>query len=553
MRSPVLRRFDTLTPSSPIAALCGRARARVLCTGLLLCTALLLCSLSTGCAAENDAAPLAAAGPGADDTFRGAVSFEDPKLTLAPGETATYTVSASPLGRYLVRFSLLGDVSDGSVDQSEAFTSNEGRVLVRLTAPRTVDALGAKLTFRAAIGETQTDLQLRVAGPASPSLVIAPDYRGGRATNGFTALALTNTSCADQTDLFAPDVVGERFDSANTPAVAPRIVALPLEQPLTVIVRSGAQVSGCADVAPLAASEARTVAVRMYDVPANLDALDADLVLTAQSAAHQQLDDAESAGVSRFTGGAADDAQWLLDGMAMRAAAATAFATARKTGGWDAKLALRFEGAAAVRVRLAALLASARRESFEFFRGRLSHTGGVAALVATGALGGTALGAGFGAVSAPVLRVEAGTDELVGGFSLGWSPRTFLHTLTERSVAASSSTVVDQLVLAAGCSEISATLTGTTTTEPFAGCDSSCAAGLCRATVEASWEAFALQPEQATLAVAFSGRAQLDEAANVTGLEGTFVGSPDQKTASGALFEGTALATPTAALPPLLE
>src|SRR5947208_3235585 len=93
--------------------------------------ALAVCALA-GCAAE-DVGDLEPAPPSGSHAT---LAFPDPgTLELAPGEMRLVSVDAAPPARYEVRFALLGDALDASLDQSTVIADASGRATVRLHAP----------------------------------------------------------------------------------------------------------------------------------------------------------------------------------------------------------------------------------------------------------------------------------------------------------------------------------------------------------------------------------------------------------------------------------
>ena len=63
------------------------------------------------------------------------LQFGSESVELNPGESRTLTVRATPPGTYQIRFALLGDAEDASLDRTAAVSEPDGTTQVQLTAP----------------------------------------------------------------------------------------------------------------------------------------------------------------------------------------------------------------------------------------------------------------------------------------------------------------------------------------------------------------------------------------------------------------------------------
>ncbi|HOU93226.1 MAG TPA: hypothetical protein PLU22_19375, partial [Polyangiaceae bacterium] len=87
-------------------------------------------------AAADSAAPVETAVPEAPaGPVATGASFAVGALVMAPGEAREIAVRIVPPGRHRVRFALLGDSLDASLDRTEVDTDDDGSAVVGITAP----------------------------------------------------------------------------------------------------------------------------------------------------------------------------------------------------------------------------------------------------------------------------------------------------------------------------------------------------------------------------------------------------------------------------------
>jgi hypothetical protein len=97
-------------------------------------------------------------------------------LKLTPGETRELELNADPPpGVYRVRFTLLGDAENASLDRSEADTDPTGRTVVRLTAP----THATLFSLRASVGQSvSASAAVSVSASGFANLAVVPNYTG---------------------------------------------------------------------------------------------------------------------------------------------------------------------------------------------------------------------------------------------------------------------------------------------------------------------------------------------------------------------------------------
>jgi hypothetical protein len=337
---------------------------------------------------------------------------------------------------------------------------------------------------------------------------------------------------------------------------APLVLAkVPVHLDLTITVRAGHYIGGCANVPALSEGEGNQVLVSASDRPLNLGATELSLSLGANDP-HPAFDKLNQAGASlaesALLGDAKNDVEALLDEMrdATPAADRDAFSDARTLNGWDSALENAFGKTATRRLRdpaqrwlTAGLLAL---DAPDALLGELTSRGSGASFTPTTVGTANASSAGFPGSYEASWSADS-NDTLLLGMDLSWEPSRLVTALavapailefpdaTNAELALARSvdcTQVGQLLTAYGVSPGSA---------PFAGCDESCAASLCRDAVAAAWARAqdSSGSAKATLRITASGRAQVGDEAQATQLDGSWLGElrsdGDTALVSGAL------------------
>lgn len=478
-------------------------------------------------------------------------SFALGALVMAPGEAREITVRIVPPGRHRVRFALLGDSLDASLDRTEVDTDDDGNAVVGITAP--TNATSAEFRVRASVGEdVAAELAVTVTSSATGTLTVSPAYTGARTVKFWVASAHPTTACADLAGVPPADgdIVSEAAFGYDP------VLSVPAGRALAVSLRGEEKIAGCLEVPPLAAHEIAAVTVPLSDVPLRLagTALRLTLDLAAITPSWRVLLAPAAAAVSSaFAGAADDDVDALLDAM-LEVAPARApdadFATARTSGGWDGALhgyvALR-GGNRLLRDALERWLldGAAGLESSGALVGTVTPVAGVdgkADFVAESFGEHAASAAGWPESTLVSWQAEPG-DRLLLGLRIPWTPAELLlalgaeAALADHPAAASVAQALDEVV---DCAALGADLQ-VRALGSMGSCDASCAADVCVLALDALWRRAATDTEPVTASVELSATAAaaVDARARPVGCEGTWTGQillgDEAATGSGAI------------------
>jgi len=496
------------------------------------------CLACAGCGGDEEAGGQGGTGGVAGATSGPTALSFDPNetLTLVPGEVRSVAVVATPPGQYLVRFALLGDAKDAALDKSEAATDASGRVEVAVTAPSSARTF----SLRASAGEkVSTSLGVSVSDSGFASLQVSPDYGGKRTVSHWVASVRTGVTCAELSGELLTD--GDLKGKAPFGKV-PQIDDVPVGPGLAVTLRGAESIAGCKELGDLRAGEIEAVKVPVFDLPMRLDDTELELELGLDPVGSGKWP--ELLGVDAVLAAFSptnNDAAALLDAMHASTAdvsAAAAFQSARKSGGWDALVQTAIGGPSALRQQLKPWLTQGA-ESFSSpntFRGRLSGADGASgkAWLELSTVGGTDAKTGF--PTTYLAAWNASPDDSVAlGVDLVLLPSRLLAALAlapaKASVSGAGSTP-DALAELASCDAVAKTLVaaGALPGEAFAKCDVKCATSLCEAGLVKLWAAAADASADpgapaATLSVAATASASVDDFARPNAFDGTWVGN----------------------------
>jgi hypothetical protein len=502
---------------------------------------LLLAAAPGGCSSSSapDAAEANAAGSGGTAALR--LSFADPAtLPLALGEVATVAVQVAPAEAASVRFALLGEHLDGTLDQSLVRADDSGLATVTLRAPRQT----ATFRLRASLdGGASVERAIAASGGGFGALLVTASYAGKRPTPSWVATADASVErCADLPGFPPPD--GPLLTSGDGPAPL-RLDGVPVGQRVVVTVRAGHAVAGCVEVDQIRLGEERPVQVAAKNVPIGIENASLDLTLTRkpQATGWSKLIEGWSSDFrERFLGGnttGGRGAGALLDTMLVLTPAADrpAFQAARQAASWDSALgALAGPGPLVIDAWLMAArqkLAAGQQTA----GGRLEATGappGKATLVFSSLLD---LGADDG-LGSKMVSWQGELDDkvqLAGDVSFLPSQAVGKATAAEALALSGQTTVGAALQGATDCNAVAGALVSKG--QAFAQCGTNCVRKLCVAALGAMWQR-ALDGEGAVaqLSFAVSGPATVDDSGQIVSFAGAWVGS---------LSEGKAGATPT--------
>lgn len=472
--------------------------------------------------------------PGVPDAVPTITLDEMATLTLAPGQMRRISAQASPSSdTHHVRFALIGEALDASLDRAQVTTDASGAASVVLRAPTHAATFRLRASILDAHGSPVASAEVAVAVSAQGFGVVRviPQYAGSRPINGWTASLVAGHTCASLAASLPNDPPGAL--SASTLEDEPVLVSgAPVGPNLAVVVRSSHYLSGCADALGLTPDARLDVKVAVFDEPVAIDALDLDLSLAfaPDPGAYSAL----FAGPitllsSAFTPAGTSEAALLLDGMAAQATDAAAFAERRKVHGWDAvtKQHLAAHGPLLAE-RLGAWAKAGLSLGAREITARLRATPGgpsTATLTLTQFTGISAVDAGV-TPDQPVAIAAAPGDAVILGGDLSWASSRFAFgaaLLAARQDLTPTATMGDALARAADCTGLADALGG------FGTCDVHCMEALCRGALTARFDlarasASAASP-LALLHLDATAQAALDDGAVPVGLVGTWIGS----------------------------
>jgi hypothetical protein len=463
---------------------------------------------------------------------------------MRPGERRQLSVRASPAGEYLVRFALLGDVRDASLDRSEAYTSDNGEAELELTAPTGAGAV-TTFTVRASAATAVTaQIAVSVSEGGFATLEVVPSYAGSRSVSSWVASVRPGTDCAALPELPAPDADLTARSAAEDEA--PVITAVPVGRVLAVTLRADYFAGGCTEVSELAADQRTQVVVLVTDVPLKLEQTSLEVGLGVDNVTpswQEVLEPLVSQATEALLGDSDDDVDALLDAMhesAARDDAADAFAAARSAASWDELVATAWDpslAATAIREVAADWMSSAAGElDPRTIEGRLVSAGdmpGRARLSLDSFCGVDAQSAGF--VVSNLVSWNADPDDTVLlGATLFWLPSQWLAHVALSAAGAdveAPASVPAALASILDCPGLGTELAESVDAagEAFDTCDSSCLQAHCETAFDSLWtrvaEASAAAP--ATLQLSAAGAAKVDEAARPVAFDGSWLGTLD--------------------------
>jgi hypothetical protein len=473
------------------------------------------------------------AGGSAGSTATSLVFEPDETLLLVPSEARELTVLASPPGVYVVRFALLGDDRDATLDTSEAQTDSHGAAHVLLTAPTSAT------TFKvsAAIGDSvATSLSVSVSASGFGTLQVHPSYTGKRKVLYWSSSARTGTTCAGLAGKLLED--GDLVGTSPVSQV-PQIDGVPVGPPLAVTIRGAYSVVGCKDVLDARAGEIVPVTVPVSDLPMKLDETSLQVKLGLDSGGNDYAALFDAQAVSDALG--SDDGVALLG--AMQAAAGDAgaqsdFQAARKSGGWDAAIDPILGGPDAIREKIQPWLVQGlgTLPSEQTFLGKLvPSTSPGYAWLSLSSIGGVDPKL-IGIEPSNLVSWSAEADDTVqlGATFLFLPSRvsTALALGPAKAAAPGASSVPEALAELLGCDQIATALVslGSGPGQSYAGCDAACTEQLCVKAMESLWRQLSdtsAAPGAPTgkWVISATGAASVDDHARPQSFAGKWVGS----------------------------
>jgi hypothetical protein len=522
-------------------------------------------SACNGSASNTATSPgVSLAGAGASDAGAGGDAEPDPNsivftstgtIDLHPKETRELTVQTDPPGSFLVRFALPGsgadaDPGDAVLDRNESETDVNGVAHVVLTAPSTP----ANFSVRASGGKRVAMLGVSVSTLGHTTLRVMPSYNGKRSVALWTATATAapGINCGQLSGNPPPDGV---LSVSAIPSRALNIPRVPVGVDVVVTLRAGHYIGGCATLPPLSEGDGNTVLVYASDRPLNLGATELALAFgpsDSRQAFDKQLATSAILAEGALLADAKSDVAALLDEMqnATPSLDRVAFASARDQGGWDAALGTAFGQGASRRLRDPAQrwidAGLATFDSASTFSGTLGAAGADALFKLSNVAGLAPSIAGF-ASSFPATWSADSSDTLLLGTELSWVPSRLVTALATAPALLEypvATRVEEALALSVDCQLVSNVLLvygANAGSALYNGCDASCGSSTCALAVGNLWKRATLASgaNLASLTVTATGSADVGDAAEITKLQGSWVGQltdrDGKSPASGAL------------------
>jgi hypothetical protein len=516
------------------------------------CVGGLALALAAACSSADATSSSADAGPSGSAHAPVAVAFDlDGPLTLAPGALRSIDVRVTPPARASVRFALLGDALDASLDRVSVDTDASGRGSVNLRAP------DAATTFRLRAGVEgggSAEASIAVSDQGFATVEVVPMYAGKRAHASWTASIVARATCASlQATSPADPPGGLTASSATTPLVS----GVPVGPSLAVVIRSGHAMWGCTDTAALTANQTTTVKVNVVDRP--IDLTSAELDLTFAYAPDPETYDALLAATTARLAAVAfpEDGEGgaLLDAMAaaLPAEDADVFAKERVALGWDTAVdAALGPSGTAVRHWVESLAKAGLAAQTPTMAAHLAPIPGATghALFELRRLGDVDAGAA-GVPSAHLVSFAAAPDDALElGGTLYWLPSRYVGAAAivgAKAAVPGAKSVADALATLASCADV-ASLLGS------AGqCDAACLEAACRDAIAARWalalDASITDGDIGEISITATASAELDANAAPTGFVGSWLGAVRAADLS-ASASGVVSATSPGAPPP---
>lgn len=488
--------------------------------------------VTAACAGSDDAPGAATGSPGAGGgATTVAVAFADGStLELTPGADAVVGVLVTPPTVTSVRFALVGEHGDASLEASSVVTDDAGYAATRLHAA----THAATFRVRAAVdGAPGVERAVAVGGDGFATITVVPDYGGHRQVASWMATAAAGSLCAEHAEV--PTMDGPlQVQASGGPLV---LGGIPAGSKIMVTVRSAQAAYGCADVAGLQVNENRSVKVKVDDVPLVIApvSMQLDLAITPDASAWTSM----AAGWRKrfedaLLGGAPTMSAALLDAMAtgLPPEQVAAFQAARVDKGWNAAIEKALPKAETVRTTWLPSAVTALKQSPGNLRGELvsGTTSGPFALFAPSSL--LLLDAKDGEELAPavVAWTSEPADIVKSGGALTFFPSRVMAAAV-RSVALAGPGAPKSIVTALGatmpCTTVASVLT--LGMVAFGTCDTACIASLCGAGIETLWsrarQADDYATHAATLSFAVTADAHADDQAHLVGFDGTWNGT----------------------------
>lgn len=476
------------------------------------------------------------------------IAFVDPEtLIVATSEGRTLEIQASPPGSYEIRFALLGESLDASLDRSEVITDAEGFAEVVLTAPTRSAAFEVRASGE---GTASARLPVSVSDFGVATVEVIPRYGGPRTINLWTASVAAGTTCDDLPGIPPPD---GPLKNVAFPEQIPRIEDVPVGPALAVTIRADQFAGGCVELESVVPRQINQVIVDVADRPLQLT--ETDLIVRLGIDATDADWDASLLGfidalTRAMLGNADTDAQALLEAMAASVPAGTesAFDAQSSVASWDDAVAAQLgndEAAIRAAVSLWMQTGAAALEGPEVFKGRLRSSGDEAERALfrlTEVAGLSAEASGFARDNNSLTWTADPGDSVQLGGALFFQPSELLTGLSifgasQAAVALPGSPALESVpeIIAEtiGCESLAETFvdTGVGGGFAFGSCNTDCVRDLCSEAVSLMWQravdASGVAQQIGTLNITATAQAVVDTEARPLEFNGSWIGLLD--------------------------
>jgi hypothetical protein len=496
---------------------------------MALCVAPLACAMSDS--AGGTGAPVMP--PPLPDTATIRFDATD-TLALGLGATRVVGVTASPPGPYAVRFSLVGDAFDATLDQAVVLADGSGHASVSLRAPLTATAFRLRASLLDPEGQpgASAERAVAVSDQGFGAVRVTPNYLGQRPITGWTAAVVAGKDCNALVGVLPDEPPGALVATAAA-GTDPVILNAPVGPDLAVTLRAGHYAWGCAPTKALAPGATLDVAVTVIDKPLDLGSANLDVTFEYEpdpASWAALLSASVGAFADAFIPDGSKEGTVILNAMAALVPAASMgdFMQKRIDKGWDTLAEQHF---AVLCPDLRTQAAAWATAGMLLQSNRFQATLGPGAAPGQASLTLTRFGdldpSAAGAAAAPGFTWSAQPDDtvLLGG-ELVWEPARFAGSAALAGAQQDNpaiSAVPAALALLADCHGLAQGMGS------FGACDVACVEQLCTDAVAARYagalDASKLGGPLGKVVVKASAAAPIGDVAEPVALDGSWLGS----------------------------
>ncbi len=492
---------------------------------------------ATACKGSSEAPSVSTVDGGGDAALPLVITFAfDPTFACAGGglcapPSQVVTVGVSTTREANVTLSLEGSYGDAALTTDHVSTTGG-------VEPVTLETSSTPTTFtivaRAGSDPSSPTATLAVAVGASGFAMVraTPSYAGKRATPGFEVTAIPQAKCSD---VNATPLANATWTS--TPNDIPALLPVLADEHVAIAARIGHYATGCADLAPLAASVTGAVTIDVYDVPMALSLTNIDATFTSDSSAKADWQSAMTTAATSVAGGffgSSSDGTALLDAVRTQVPAIdqAEFDQKRSQGGWDATATSWLSARTpSIHDRASGWLTAAAGTNVGALVVHLSAGPSVGTTTVTPTSLGP-LDAQMAGLAKPApFNWTADADDtvhLAGAVTLSSSPYVahLADTIAAAAVPNPTSNVPGAIASKIDCQGLATALLGTS--DAYGACDASCLGYVCVNALTAEWTTALASPadgsDQATVQLTVGAPAEVGDLAEPQYIQGGWLG-----------------------------